>query len=218
MPVLARPTGVLLRPGVRRVLGGLAVALTAFGAGMLVYPVATNLYNGRQQARLRREFSVRLTQGSTAASSAVHSPLGIAIIQIPRLGLDSVVVEGTDPADLRAGPGHYPGSPQPCSRGNVAIAGHRTTYGKPFEGLDQLVAGDGIVLVTPSRRCTYQVVPSPPGKPTPHRGSAAWISAPTDWSPVAGLQGSFLTLTTCHPKTSAAQRLILRARLVPEAR
>ena len=211
----------------RRALAGLAVALVVFGAGMLVYPLATDIYTNRAQGRLRREFATRLAQTpALAPAPAVSDGQGLALIKIPRLGVDSVVVEGTDPRALRNGPGHYAGSPQPCGRGNAAIAGHRTTYGQPFNGLDELVAGDRIVVVMPHQRCTYEVVTGPAGAATPRPGSASWVTSATDWSVVGALpgslpgslsgslSGSFLTLTTCHPKTSAALRLIVRARLV----
>jgi sortase A len=212
---------------VRRAVAGLAVALVVFGVGMLIYPVATDIYTSRAQARLRRDFAAQVVEAqrppagvrtgpatSPDTSPAVHAGQGVALIRIPKLGLDTVVVEGTDPATLRDGPGHYPGSSQACARGNVAIAGHRTTYGRPFGGLDELKAGDEITLATPQRHCTYQVVAGASPLPAVRKGSAAWVTSPGDWSAVAPLQGSYLTLTTCHPRGSAAKRLIVRARLV----
>lgn len=185
---------------------------------MLVYPLATDVYTSRAQARLREEFAARArsapSSGSAAAAPAVADGQGLALIQIPSLGLDVVIVEGTDPAALRNGPGHYGGSPEPCQPGNVAIAGHRTTYGQPFSGLDDLEVGQRIDLVLPQERCTYQVVAAPPRAAPPHAGSAAWVTGPADWSVVGPLRGSFVTLTTCHPKGSAAERLVVRARLV----
>jgi len=86
--------------------------------------------------------------------------------------------------------------------------------GRPFSGLDRLAAGDQITLVTAQRSCTYQVVAGASPRPAPHKGSAAWITSPDDWSAVAPLQGSYLTLTTCHPKGGATERLIVRARLM----
>src|SRR5947207_11340824 len=151
----------LARPGVRRALAWLAVALVAFGVGMLLYPVTTDIYTSRAQARLRRDFAARVVQEQAPqpAPAAPAAPVVgpgqvVALIRIPKLNLDTVMVEGIDPATLREGPGHYPASSQPCARGNMAIAGHRTTYGRPFGGLDQLTAGDKITLVTPQRRCT----------------------------------------------------------------
>ena len=67
-------------------------------------------------------------------------------MQIDRIGLSSVVVEGTNADDLREGPGHYPATPLPGQRGTVGIAGHRTTYGAPFRKIDKVRPGDEIVV------------------------------------------------------------------------
>lgn len=189
------------------------MALIAFGIGMLVFPVTTDVSAARAQSRLRRELAGRLLQPSTAAVPPGGS---LGLIDIPKLALDDVIVEGTDPQALREAPGHYPGTPQPCTAGNAAFAGHRTTYGKPFSRIDELVPGDRITVVTTSQRCTYEVVAAPRGRLLPHEGSAAWITGPNDWSAVGPLPGFALTLTTCQPPGSATQRLIIRARLVTE--
>jgi sortase A len=89
------------------------------------------------------------------------------------------------------------------SHGNGAIAGHRTTYGRPFHNLDLLKPGDDVILTTPIGSCTYEVVKQP------------FIVAPTDLSVVAPTPDALLTLTTCHPKGSAAKRLVVQAALAP---
>ena len=81
----------------------------------------------------------------------------MAKIEIPRIGVDWIVVEGVDVADLRKGPGHYPGTALPGVRGNVAIAGHRTTYGAPFQDINELDPGDEIILTTVTGRYVYRV-------------------------------------------------------------
>ena len=188
------------------------MALIAFGIGMLVFPVTTDVYTARAQRRLRSELAGRLLQPSAAAVVPPGGSLGL--IQIPKLAVNDVIVEGTDPQALREAPGHYAGTPQPCTAGNAAVAGHRTTYGKPFSRLDELVPGDRITVVTTRYRCTYEVVGAPAGRLLPHAGSAAWITGPNDWSAVGPLPGFDLTLTTCQPPGSATQRLIVRARLL----
>jgi sortase A len=91
----------------------------------------------------------------------------------------------------------------PCEDGNVAIAGHRTTYGKPFANVDRLAPGDQITLVTPLGSCVYQVSRAP------------FVVLPFDSEVVGNTRGQHnLTLTTCHPKGSASQRLIVRATMV----
>jgi sortase A len=87
----------------------------------------------------------------------------------------------------------------PCEAGNVAIAGHRTTYGKPFANLDKLQAGDTIELDTPVGGCVY------------HVSQAPFVVLPTDVSVLATTTVRSLTLTTCNPRGSAAQRLVVKA-------
>ena len=117
-------------------------------------------------------------------------------IVIPELDVNVVVVEGTTASALRAGAGHYPDTPLPCEIGNVAIAGHRTTYGRPFHNVDLLEVGDKITLETPIGKCTYEVSQEP------------FTVGPRDISVVANTPNTAtLTLTTCHPKGSAKQRL-----------
>ena len=100
-------------------------------------------------------------------------------LRIDRIGLSSVVVEGTDAGDLRTGPGHYPGTPLPGQRGTVAIAGHRTTYGAPFRKIDKVRPRDEIVVTMPYGRFTYRVERTRIVPPT-----AVWVtqrvSATTD--------------------------------------
>ena len=123
-----------------------------------------------------------------------------AHIQIPEIGVDQYVVAGTATADLAKGPGHYIGTALPGQEGNVAIAGHRTTHGAPFNHLDQLAVGDPIYLTTATgQRLTYLVAQ------TPYPVSPSNVSVLNDFG------DDRLTLTTCNPKFSAAQRLIVVA-------
>ncbi len=82
----------------------------------------------------------------------------IARLGIPAIGVDKIVVEGVNVEDLRQGPGHYQSTPSACQAGNVAIAGHRTTYGQPFHNIDQLRVGDEISLEGRLGACTYRVI------------------------------------------------------------
>src|SRR5688572_27601620 len=152
--------------------GGLLLAAVV----MLSYPVYTNLESSRRQAGLDREFATpELKQDYEARTVAEGDPL--TRIRIPAIDVDTVVVEGTSPSALRAGAGHYPSTPLPCEDGNVAIAGHRTTYGKPFANVDRLNVGDEIVLITPVGSCTYEVFGI-------GQGTAYKIIPPTDFSVV----------------------------------
>lgn len=136
--------------------------------------------------------------GVSAGAGAPVRPL--FLIEIPRIGLGAVVVAGVGTAELRAGPGLYPGSPAPGAEGNVAIAAHRTTYGAWFRNLDRLRPGDTIRLLVGGKSYVYRVERSWTVRP-----DAVWVLAPTTYPA--------LTLTTCTPPGSAAFRLVVRARL-----
>ena len=184
----------------RRSITALAVACAVGGAGMLAYPFATDMW----AARLQSGLVAGLASADEYRQGKVKSGEALTQLQIPKLGVDVMVVEGTSLAALRAGAGHYPKTPLPGEAGNVAIAGHRTTYGRPFNRLDELVPGDKVILTTPLARHVYEIT------------TEAYVVAPTDWSPidVYPRKGSFLTLTTCHPEGSASQRIVTRAKLV----
>lgn len=205
------PSGFLLdalrrRRGGRMLLSGLTGLLFLAGAGMFSYPFVTDLYTDQViQDRLDAEFA---TQDDDAwEAREVGSPL--TRIVIPDIDLSMVVVEGTSPAALRAGAGHYPNTPLPGEVGNVGIAGHRTTYGRPFNRVDELEPGDQIWLLTPVGDHRYVV-----SEPHPDIGTNPWVTTPDDWGVVAPSDEALLTLTSCHPKGSAAQRIIVRAELV----
>lgn len=121
-------------------------------------------------------------------------------IRIPEIGLDTVVVNGTDPADLRKGPGHYPDTTFPGLEGTVAIAGHRTTYGAPFRKVDELTGGEEIVVEMPYGRFVYRVEKQQIVKP-----DALWVKRDVGYER--------LVLSACHPEYSAAERIIIFARL-----
>ncbi len=125
----------------------------------------------------------------------------IARLRIPAIDLDKVVVEGVGSQALKEGPGHYPSTPLPGQAGNAAIAGHRTTYGAPFHDLDQLKEHDLIYVTTRQGAFQYAV-------------SATMIVSPDDVSVLDSTDADQLTLTTCHPKYSARQRLIVVADLI----
>jgi sortase A len=208
-PIPTDPVGRIVE-GLRRrrwarwTLSGASLVMVLVAVGLLGFPFYTNLYQSRVQQRLDRELvSPELEQAYRAGNVGTGDAL--TRIKIPAIGVDVVVVEGTTQSALRAGAGHYPDTPLPCEAGNVAIAGHRTTYGKPFHNLDLLKPGDTIVLETPIGSCTYKLVQGP------------FIVSPTDTSVVAPTAAPSLTLTTCHPKGSARQRLVVKAEIQGEA-
>src|SRR5438309_69356 len=136
------------RPWARRAVSAASIVLLVVGIGMLAYPVWTNLQANRLQSRLDHQLaSPKLRQAYR--ERRVQSGDSLTRVKMPAIGVDVVVVEGTSSSALQAGSGHYPQTPLPCEPGNVAIAGHRTTYGKPFANVDRLKAGDIIELDTP---------------------------------------------------------------------
>jgi len=191
-------------------LSVLLLVLVVSAVGLLGYPVYTNFEQGRIQNRKTTQLaSPELKKAYEDRQLKVGDAL--TRIKIPKLGVDTVVVEGTTPSALKAGAGHYRGTPLPCETGNVAIAGHRTTYGKPLAQMDRLAPGDQIILITPVGECTYEVSDRG-GSPNP------FVVQPENIGIVANTPGERnLTLTTCHPKGSAKQRLIIRAHLVSGA-
>ena len=213
----------------RRRLRGISTVLIAAGALLLADAVATlvwqepvsALYGHFQQGRLEDRLSAlerapiaavdrralsRLDQSrrlafaarSLARRSDPGDPLGR--IRMPSIGVADVFVAGTGAAALRTGPGHFPRTPLPGQRGTVGIAGHRTTYGAPFRRLDGLRRGDAIELTMPYGRFTYRVERTRIVPPT-----AVWVTNRVAYDR--------LVLSACHPLYSAAQRIVVFARL-----
>ncbi len=136
---------------------------------------------------------------SPGASPAEGQPIGT--IDIPEIGVNYVVIQGTSTTDLELGPGHYMNTPLPGQPGNAAIAGHRTTYLRPFYNLNELTPGDPIYITTTQGRFEYDV-------------TSAQSVQPTDVAVLDPTSTPTLTLTTCTPRYSAAQRLVVVATLV----
>jgi sortase A len=122
----------------------------------------------------------------------------IARLSIPSAGiLNDVVVEGAQKVQLEEGPGHYAGTAMPGNAGNVALAGHRTTWLHPFYNLPSVGIGDRIVLEVGKHVWVYRVVDRA-------------VVSPTDVSVLQPLRGWYITLTTCTPLYSAADRFVIR--------
>ena len=134
-------------------------------------------------------------------------------IVIPAIGVDWVYVEGVSVDDLKKGPGHYPETPMPGQAGNAAIAGHRTTYGQPFHNVDELEPGDEITINTVQGHFTYEVRQTVIVAPSQVEvlGSDHW-----DFDGDPATAHNSLTLTSCNPKYSARERIIIAAELVGE--
>ncbi len=207
----------------------MAVGRVVLVAGVLVLLFipyllwGTGLYTAHAQAQLRQEFATAerragtpvhriptVPPGTQPASPTIAPATGdpaagspVGVISIPTIGLSMVVVEGTGEAQLQDGPGHYPATPLPGEAGNVAIAGHRTTYLHPFYNLNELVPGNTIDIATVQGLFVYRV-------------TSSQVVDPTDVAVVDPTPTPTLTLTTCNPRYSAAQRLVVHAALAAD--
>lgn len=190
-----------------RLVSVAAATLLLVGAGLLAHPYYTDLQANRAQQTLASEFE---TESVREAYVQKQVPEGSPVtrLRIPKIGVDTVVVEGASEESLRSGAAHYSGTALPGEPGNVAIAGHRTTYGKPFNELDRLAPGDQVFLDTPVGPYVYEMVEPFDGHANP------WVVAPDQIEVIEPTEDDSLTLTTCHPKGSDRQRLIARLELV----
>ena len=127
----------------------------------------------------------------------------IGSIEIPRIGLDHPVYEGITLTVIDHGPGHWPGSALPCHRGNAVFPGHRVTHSHPFLNIDQLEPGDEIIFHMPEADCVYRV-------------TETLIVVPTDMWVVDQTETPTATIIACHPKHSAAQRIVVKSEFVQE--
>ncbi|GAC1523172.1 MAG: hypothetical protein NVS2B6_08790 [Thermoleophilaceae bacterium] len=164
---------------------------------------ASGVATGAGAFRGRAGVDRRLAANARSLAARLHDGQALGRIQAKRIGIDFVVVEGTTAGDLRRGPGHYafPQTVLPGQRGTVGIAGHRTTYLAPFRDIDALRRGDRIVLTMPYGRFTYAV--------EGHRVVSAGAR-----DGFRDLGYARLVLSACHPLYSAAQRILVSARLV----
>ncbi|HUP71146.1 MAG TPA: class E sortase [Acidimicrobiales bacterium] len=206
----------------RRVIGGVGRTLIAAGSLILLFVAyqlwGTGLAEARGQRKLTRQFEQVLRSPAKPAPPSPApgtpdpepapppAPVGdaVAMIRIPKIGLEKAIVQGVGLSELKKAPGHYPTTPMPGEPGNAAIAGHRTTYGAPFFNLDELKMGDPILVTTRVGEFRYEVTESK-------------VVSPKETSVLQPTDDNRLTLTTCQPRFSAAQRLIVVASLKSNA-
>lgn len=166
-------------------------------AGVDVAPLASEVAGVTDNSPRAAAPPTPRTAGPAAATQA-EPVFSQAIIRIPKIGLSQAVVDGVSREHLKDGPGHYPGTALPGFHGNVVISGHRTTYTQPFRDLDLLAAGDPIVIDTPTGSYRYLA-------------ESSHVVSPDDVSLLAATDRAVLTLTTCTPKGTARQRLVVVA-------
>jgi sortase A len=201
-------------------LRGLGQTLITAGLVILLFVAYelwfTGIETAREQERLTNAIEEEWRHGAGAYSTPEDLlrpiPLGsgVAVMRIPRFGRDwaKVVVEGVGVHDLRDGPGHYPGTAVPGQVGNFVVSGHRTTYGAPFNRVDELKPGDAIVVETRDTWYTYRVTATEVVAPT-----AVEVTLPVPKERGAKPSKPLITLTSCHPKYSARQRFIVYGEL-----
>jgi len=219
---------------VRRTIAAIGRTLVTVGLLILLFVSyelwGTGIFTARAQHRLKSQFAEQLrkvqddnpvvTTPTTkprkgqkpprTTTTTIDPRLLIApaegkaegVIQIPKIGVNWAFVEGVQLDDLAIGPGHYPGTPLPGQIGNAAIAGHRTTHGAPFYNVNELAPGDRINIQTLAGKYTYVVYKQP------------FAVKPTAYYVVAGTRDAQLTLTSCNPRFSAAERIVIKAKLL----
>lgn len=215
-----------------RVVGAIGRVMIAGGVLILLFVVhqlwGTSLQTARAQNALEAELEQQLAEAATTTTTATAGESTTTVpgatstsiipgavvggatrpadgeaagrIEIPRIGVDAVFVSGVSVRDLKRGPGHYPDTPLPGEAGNAAIAGHRTTYGAPFNRIDELEPGDEIRTTTVQGTFVYTV-------------RETFIVRPDQSEVLAPTTVNQLTLTSCDPKYSARQRIIVVADL-----
>lgn len=191
------------RPAPRSVARGLVLgtSLTALGLGLLGFGLhavgLSRLSEGRDQQVLRHQLQQELRAG--AVPLVEGRPL--LLLQVPRIGVDAVVVEGTTSADLAHGPGHRRSTPLPGQVGVSVVAGRRVAYGGPFAHLDRLRVGDRLITTTSSGRAVFRVDDI-------HHGGAPVALPPGD---------ARLQLVTSEPSWAPERVLVVNAVMVQGA-
>jgi sortase A len=212
-----------------KVLGAVGRICITAGVLILLFVVyqlwGTGIRTAQAQNRLEDDFEAALEEAATPTPSAntttttapteptvpstvppippVPEGEATARIEIPAIGVDKIVVEGVSLSALKKGPGHYPETPLPGQEGNAAIAGHRTTYGAPFHRLDELEPGDEVTVTTVQGEFTYEV-------------AETLVVSPSQVDVLADKGDNRLTLSACHPKYSARERIIVVSQLAAD--
>lgn len=231
----ARGHGVVL--GVVGVVGELLITLGVLLLAFLVWQLWwTDVVGNRAQAEIVQEldWDVAPTAPATDATAGPTEPVGpvvapprrdeppvapepdhattFATIQVPRWSgePERPISQGVDRKTVLdvLGVGHYPGTAMPGGIGNFAMAGHRTTYAKPFNRVAELELGDPLVVRTEDTWYVYRVTSTEIVTP-----AQTEVVAPVPGDPGAEPTERVITLTTCHPMFSARERFIVHGTL-----
>ncbi len=205
---------------VRRLVGWTGEVLLTLGLLLLLFAAWqlwwTDLVANRDQAGIVRTLEDGFARepapvGENGIPAAIGEDGAFALVRIPRFGAEWArpVIEGTGRPVLELGVGHYAGTAGPGQVGNFALAGHRTTYGRPFHDVDRLEDGDRVVVETAAEVYVYEVSSREIVRP-----GDVEVIAPVPDDPGAQPTRALVTLTSCHPRYSATQRFIVHGALV----
>ena len=136
------------------------------------------------------------------SSPSQESGVVISHLRIPSISVDEEVRSGISQSVINQGVAHWAGTSAPGENGNVVLAGHRTTYTRPFQDLDRLEIGDLVYLEDGDG---FEVM---------YRVSESFIVEPEDIWISYDLGKPMVTMFACHPKGSATQRIVVQAELV----
>jgi sortase A len=233
---------------VRFGLRGVGQTLISAGLVILLFVVyelwVTNIFAHAKQVKAHNQLEKEWARGDDplvrtgrltlpgGKQSTIPIGAGIANLYIPRLGSDYhfTIVEGTDDGSLEKGPGHYVGTALPGEVGDFAVAGHRVGKGEPFLNLDHLKPGDAVVVETKANWYVYLVKGNEKTGDLNDRGSdgipGREVVSPSNTAVIASVPDhpgqkpteKLMTMTTCHPKFTANQRMIVHSvleRVVP---
>jgi sortase A len=170
--------------------------LVSFGA-LSLYGIVS-LEARAVQSRRGRELDELVRRDVRPARSVLREGALVGRLEVPRLGMSVMVLEGVSADTLRVAAGHVPETALPGNAGNTAIAAHRDTF---FRGLGDIREGDGVVVTTPAGAVRYRV-------------SSAQVVRPEDVHVLDATENETLTLVTCYPFQyigSAPKRFIVRA-------
>ena len=156
----------------------------------------TGIVEGRSQTAIAKQF---------VKPQPIQPQVGglVGRITIPSIGVSKYVVAGVRLKDLERGPGLFPGSPMPGQKGNVAIAGHRTTFGAPFSRIDELRGNERIVLESKDGTFTYIVNGEP----------KIVLATDTAVAKTTNPDIAIITLVSCYPKWTSTKRIVVVATL-----
>lgn len=207
---------------IRRVVGAAGELLVTAGVLVLLFVAWqlwwTDVVSERAQDRIVSAVVDDFANGSSSGAQEVadaYPELGgadvFAVIRVPRFGADFArpVIEGVGRPVLALGVGHYEETVGPGEVGNFSVAGHRTTYGRPFHDIDRLREGDRVIVETKPTVYVYEVTGREIVRPWQTE-----VIAPVPDEPGAAPTERLLTMTSCHPKYSATQRYVTHGKLV----